>query len=63
MLEDWYFDELISKKIRDIWKLTDFYLLKILYNIIEITKIDLLLRNGTTINDIIITNNYNLNVF
>ena len=63
MFEKWYLDELISKTIQDVWKLTDYFLLKLIYNIFENTKIILLLKDGTGVSDIIKKNNYPDKVF
>ncbi|OHD09506.1 MAG: hypothetical protein A2086_16855 [Spirochaetes bacterium GWD1_27_9] len=63
MFEDWYLSELISKKIRDIWKLTDYYLLRLIHDILKKTEIDLFLKNPITINDIIEKKGYSQNVF
>ncbi|MCG8569939.1 MAG: hypothetical protein MJB14_07340, partial [Spirochaetes bacterium] len=58
MLEEWYLKELISKNIQDIWKLTDYYLLKLIDNILNDTKIDQYLQNPTTISEIIVKKQY-----
>lgn len=62
MFESWYFDELISKKIRDIWKLTDHFLLKHIDNIVIATGIKEVLKERITIDDIIKKKGYSENV-
>ena len=53
MLEQWYLEELISKPIRDIWKQTDYYLLKLIFNILQETGMDESLRHGTSVDQLI----------
>lgn len=58
MFEEWYFEELVNKKIRDIWKLTDHFLLGQIDKIFTVTGIKSLLLNKISINDIIKKGNY-----
>ncbi len=53
MFEDWYLDSLINKTIRDIWKLTDYYLLKLIDQIFEKIEIKDLLKNFITVDEIL----------
>jgi len=62
MFEEWYFEELVSEKIRDIWKLTDYYLLKQIDNILFKTGIKSLIKSKITVSEIIKHNNYSENV-
>jgi len=62
MFEEWYFEELISKKIRDIWKLTDYFLLKSIDDIFNNTGINDLLNNKVTVEEIITKNKYDASV-
>jgi len=63
MFEKWYLEELINKTIRDIWKLTDYFLLKLISNILDNAEITPLLKSGTTVNNIIQKKNYPANVY
>jgi SAM-dependent methyltransferase len=63
MFEDWYLTELITQKIKDTWKLTDFFLLKILYDIIEKDGIHDFLKNEITIDEIMLKKSYSTNSF
>lgn len=58
MLEDWYLNELFSPKIRNVWKLTDYYLLKLIFNILEENNIIQLLSSPITIDKIIKNKKY-----
>ncbi len=53
MFEKWYLDELIGDTIKNVWKLTDHYLLKLIDNIIEQTGMVKDLANGSDIKSII----------
>lgn len=63
MFEDWYLNDLFSSKIREIWKLTDYYLLKCIFNILDETKILNHLNEFKSIDEIIQINNYPKKVF
>lgn len=63
MFEDWYLNELFSKKIRDVWKLTDYYLLKLIFNILDNTGILNQLKTAITVNEILKKQNYQPKVF
>ncbi|HOL56067.1 MAG TPA: methyltransferase [Spirochaetota bacterium] len=58
MFEDWYLNDLINKTIRDIWKLTDYYLLKLIDDILVKTDIKNILNNFTTLENIIANKGY-----
>ena len=58
MFEKWYLEELISKTIRDIWKLTDYFLLKLISDILDKAEITPLLKSGTTVDSIIQKKDY-----
>ena len=53
MFENWYLNELFSQTIKNVWKYTDYYLLKLIFNILNDTKIIDLLKNDISIDDII----------
>lgn len=53
MFKDWFLNELFSTKIRNVWKLTDYYLLKLIYNIFDTTDILSLLDDPISLNKII----------
>jgi SAM-dependent methyltransferase len=63
MFEDWYLNELFSNKIRNVWKLTDYYLLKLIFVILEETDIISLLKKAVSINEILDEKKYPLKVF
>lgn len=63
MFEKWYLEELISKTIRDIWKLTDYFLLKLISNILDKAEITPLLKSGTTVDSIIQKKDYPAKVY
>lgn len=63
MLEDWYLNELFSPKIRNVWKLTDFYLLKLILNVLEENNIIQLLNSPVSVNEIIKNNKYPKKVY
>ncbi|HOJ62993.1 MAG TPA: methyltransferase [Spirochaetota bacterium] len=58
MFEDWYLNDLINKTIRDIWKLTDYYLLKLIDDILVKTDIKNILNDFTTLENIIANKGY-----
>jgi len=53
MFEKWYLEELMSKNVRDIWPLTDKYLIQLIKNIFDEVGITNDLNNFTSINKII----------
>jgi SAM-dependent methyltransferase len=53
MFEEWYLSDLVNEKIRNIWKLTDYYLLRLIYDILEKTGVDTLLAKGSSVSGII----------
>lgn len=63
MFEEWYLNDLFSSKIREIWKLTDYYLLKCIFNILDETKILNLLDEFKSIDDIMKIKSYSGKVF
>jgi len=63
MFEEWYLNELISDKIKNAWKLTDYYLLKLIFNIFENTGILKQLNNSASINEIIKENKFSEKVY
>jgi SAM-dependent methyltransferase len=58
VFEEWYLTELISPVIKDVWKLTDYYLMKLINDIFEKNGINDILKFPVTVNDIIKKNNY-----
>ncbi len=63
MFEKWYLNELFSSKIRDVWKLTDYYLLKLIFNILEESSIIQLLNSPISVNNIMEYKNYPKKVY
>ena len=53
MFEEWYLNDLITKEIKDTWKQVDYYLLQLIFLIIEDSGIDSLLKVGTTPEEIV----------
>ncbi len=53
MFEKWYLEELMNKNIREIWPLTDNYLVSLMIDILNRNGIDKLLDKNTSITDII----------
>lgn len=62
MFEDWYLEELIGQKIKEIWKLTDYYLLKLIDNIFEKIEIKNLLKDFITVDEILNKKGYDSKV-
>ena len=62
MLEQWYLEELISQPIRDIWKQTDYYLLRQIFNILHETGMFEDLQKGTTVDSLIAAKSFDPNV-
>ncbi|MBQ3921870.1 MAG: hypothetical protein II707_01140, partial [Spirochaetales bacterium] len=62
MLEQWYLEELISQPIRNIWKQTDYYLLRQIFNILHETGIFEDLQKGTTVDSLIAAKSFDPNV-
>lgn len=58
MFEEWYLNELFSTKIRKIWKVTDYYLLQCIFNILKECEIIELLTIPITIKEIISKKGY-----
>jgi SAM-dependent methyltransferase len=58
MFEEWYLNDLLSQKIRNVWKLTDHYLLKLLFNILDESKILDYLKKPVKVDDIIKSQGY-----
>lgn len=63
MFEDWYLNDLINKTIQNIWKLTDYYLLKSIDNILDKTNIKSILKDFVTIDTILSKNEYDPKVY
>ncbi len=58
MFEDWYLNDLIEDKIKASWKLSDHYLIALLYKVLLDSKLDKILQKSVTIDEIIKQNNY-----
>ena len=63
MFEEWYLNEVFSSKIRDAWKLTDYYLLRSIFNILDKSSIIKLLKTPISINTIMKVKKYPKRVF
>ena len=58
MFEEWYLNEVFSSKIRDAWKLTDYYLLRLIFNILDESSIIYLLKSPVSIDKILKSKKY-----
>ncbi len=59
MFEEWYLNKLMTKEIRDVWKLTDYYLLQLIFLMIEKSGMETILKDGATPLEIVEKKNYN----
>jgi ubiquinone/menaquinone biosynthesis C-methylase UbiE len=63
MFEEWYLNEVFSSKIRNAWKLTDHYLLRSIFNILDESSVIHLLQSPVSINEILKSKKYPVSVF
>lgn len=63
MFEEWYLNDLISPTIQKIWKQTDYYLLKLIFNMFQKVGIYDLLKKPITISEILRKQDYSDGVY